>query len=450
VNFRVKQWIVAALSLFFLGSLITVGFIESGRLLPEKKAKVVVTAKNEGCVNCHAEKSPGIVSQWKDSRHAPLGVGCVDCHQAKKEDPDAWEHEGSLVATVVSPKDCARCHAKVAKEFTNSHHAKAAQFIGSLDNFLGVVVEGAPAAIGGCQKCHGSTVKVLKSGKLDPSTWPNSGVGRINPDGSNGTCSACHARHTFSAAQARQPENCGKCHMGPDHPQIEIYNESKHGIVFRARIKEMNLDSRSWVVGKDYTAAPTCATCHMSATKDLPITHDVGKRISWTLRPVVSKKLKNWEAKRKDMQNVCAACHGPDFTKSFYTQYDNIIGLYNEKFAVPARDIMLALKKEGKITSTPFDDKIEWTFFELWHHEGRRARMGASMQGPDYTQWHGFYEVAKHFYFKFIPEAEKLSPGLTERFVKGKHHQWRKGMTKAQIQQMLDFYQKRYGAEEKK
>ena len=22
----------------------------------------------------------------------------------------------------------------------------------------------------------------------------------------------------------------------------------------------------SWIVGKDYTAAPTCATCHMSAT----------------------------------------------------------------------------------------------------------------------------------------------------------------------------------------
>ncbi|MBT4094799.1 MAG: hydroxylamine oxidoreductase, partial [Nitrospinaceae bacterium] len=308
MNFRVKQWIVAVLSLFFLGSLITVGFIESGRLLPEKKAKVVVTAKNESCVNCHTEKSPGIVKQWEDSRHAPLGVGCVDCHAAKKGEPDAWEHEGSLIATIVSPKDCARCHEKVAKEFTDSHHSKAAKFIGSLDNFLGVVVEGAPAAINGCQKCHGSTVKVLKSGKLDPATWPNTGVGRINPDGSNGACTACHSRHTFSAAQARQPENCGKCHMGPDHPQIEIYNESKHGIAFRARINEMNLDSKSWIVGKDYSAAPTCATCHMSATRDLPITHDVGKRISWTLRPVISKKLKNWEAKRKDMQNVCSAC----------------------------------------------------------------------------------------------------------------------------------------------
>ena len=47
------------------------------------------------------------------------------------------------------------------------------------------------------------------------------------------TCTACHGRHEFSAAQARTPDTCGKCHMGPDHPQIEIYNESKHGIAYR-------------------------------------------------------------------------------------------------------------------------------------------------------------------------------------------------------------------------
>ncbi len=233
--------------------------------------------------------------------------------------------------------------------------------------------------------------------------------------------------------------------MGPDHPQIEIYKASKHGINFYANREKMNMDSAKWVVGKDYSAAPTCATCHMSATKDLPITHDVGKRISWTLRPVVSRKLENWEAKRKDMKKVCAACHSPVFTDSFYKQYDNVIRLYNDKFAKPALNIMNALKKTGKVSSTPFDDKIEWTFFELWHHEGRRARMGASMQGPDFTQWHGFYEVAKHFYTKFLPEAEELSPGIGDKFVKGPDHAWRKGLSKAQIPKMLSFYEKRYG-----
>ena len=34
--------------------------------------------------------------------------------------------------------------------------------------------------------------------------------------------------------------------------------------------------------------------------------------------------------------------------------------------------------------------------------------MGASMMGPDYTHWHGTYEIAKHFYVKYIPELEHL------------------------------------------
>jgi len=29
--------------------------------------------------------------------------------------------------------------------------------------------------------------------------------------------------------------------------------------------------------------------------------------------------------------------------------------------------------------------------------------------GPDYTHWHGTYEVAKHFYSEFIPELEDLA-----------------------------------------
>ena len=64
----------------------------------------------------------------------------------------------------------------------------------------------------------------------------------------------------------------------------------------------MNLESKSWIAGKDYSAAPTCATCHMSAAKNLPVTLDVGKRINWTLRPVISTMLENWEAKRKNMK----------------------------------------------------------------------------------------------------------------------------------------------------
>ena len=419
---------------------------------------------NERCVACHQEKTPGIVGQWKDSKHSRAGVGCLECHGAAASDPDGFLHEGARVATVVTPKDCAQCHEAEGNEFQASHHARATEFIGSLDNVLGEVIEGPQAAANGCQQCHGSTVKILADEKgvplkdalgqprLDPATWPNTGIGRVNLDGSRGTCTACHSRHSFSSAMARQPEVCGKCHMGPDHPQAEIYQESKHGIAFRTRIGEMNLSSERWVVGKDYSAAPTCSTCHMSATPTQRITHDVGARISWTLRPVVSKKLENWEKRRDAMKDTCRQCHGSAFVDSFYTGFDRTVELWNTKFAVPAQDIMNALRAQKKLTPTPFDEALEWSFYRLWHHEGRRARMGASMQGPDYTQWHGFFEVAENFYFRFLPEAKEAAHGdpevlkVIQRVQDMGEHAWMKGMSPEERARIDQFYKDRYGA----
>lgn len=269
-----------------------------------------VSAEGPACLDCHTGTTPGIVQQWRESAHAKKSVDCNACHRANETDPAAFDHYGQRIAVIVTPNYCARCHSKEVEQFEESHHAQAAQFIGSLDNMLGEVVEGGPAAVNGCRQCHGSEVKHLKDGKFDPDTWPNSGIGRVNPDGSRGSCAACHGRHSFSSAVARQPENCGKCHLGPDHPQIEIYSESKHGIQFRANLAKMNLDSKFWVVWKDYSAAPTCATCHMSATMTQSVTHDVGDRISVTLRPVISKKLENWEKRRAAMQDVFELSRG--------------------------------------------------------------------------------------------------------------------------------------------
>src|SRR5262249_28653378 len=172
---------------------------------------------------------------------------------------------------------------------------------------------------------------------LHPSTYPNHGIGRLNLDGSRGSCSACHSRHDFSARRARQPENCGNCHLGPDHPQKEIYEESKHGVAYRDLRDFMNLNSPRWVLGKDYSQAPTCATCHMSGnTRNKgEITHDPGERISWTNRPPVSLWMDTdenhkvvtetdpvkraalikdtGEAKRGRMKTVCSHCHTGDY-----------------------------------------------------------------------------------------------------------------------------------------
>ncbi|MBN2797884.1 MAG: hypothetical protein JXX28_01940 [Deltaproteobacteria bacterium] len=366
-------------------------------------------AEEAACMTCHKERNPGLYTQWYHSEHGKHGVTCFDCHSADKGDADAWMHEGALIATLVTPKDCGACHEQQANEVHASYHAHAGEILQSADAYLAHAVGGDPAAVAGCESCHGVTmlIDLTQENHLSRETWPNQGIGRINPDGSKGSCTACHPRHSFDKAQARQPEACGKCHLGPDHPQMEIYQESKHGNAYYTNRDLMNLRSDRWIVGQDYAAAPTCATCHMSATGTQGVTHDVGARISWTLRPPISTHKEGWEAKRDNMQDVCSACHQETFVDGHYRQFDGAVNLYNEKFAVPATAIMDKVKARGVMEGqAAFSNDIEWVYWEIWHHEGRRARHGAAMMGPDYTWWHGFYEVGHHFYFEFLPMAE--------------------------------------------
>ena len=343
-----KRWVIGVLGLLFLLSLVAVQWLEVSRRRHEagdSRASVVAPAASRQCVDCHSQVSTGIVDHWTGSTHAEKGVACVDCHQAEARTPTRSTTTAQPIATIVTPRDCARCHPTEAAEFSASHHAKAGNILASLDNFLAETVEGSrvpfsphsptpgkavdrgqrpgasqlglpavPRPLVALEASDGGliTVRDLKpdesgqptdmaavgrivrneSGKplFSSTTWPNTGIGRLNLDGSLGSCSACHSRHDFSPRRARQPENCGKCHLGPDHPQKEIYDESKHGVAFRDLLGEMNLDAKTWVLGKDYSAAPTCATCHMCANmrNGGKVTHDPGERISWTNRPPVS------------------------------------------------------------------------------------------------------------------------------------------------------------------
>ncbi len=451
----------------------------------------IMAEEVDSCVKCHEKKTPGIFGQWKNSKHSEAGVGCYDCHGAEEGEIDAFKHMGKHIAIIVSPKDCSNCHEKEFEEQNNSHHANAGQILGSLDNMLGEVIGGEPAVNAGCRQCHGSAVKVDDTGHPTADTWPNTGMGRINPDGSKGSCAACHARHEFSVKQARQPESCGKCHLGPDHPQIEIWNESKHGILYHANREDLKLDSDKWRAGIEYFTGPTCASCHMSAAGEEGVTHDVGERISWTLRPPVSGKLNlvkyedgtqddilgenlelpskgdmyksksgkmkkvssvmSWQNRRNNMQEVCSQCHQANFVEGAYKQFDDVVNLYNDKFAKPCKAIIAELHEKGIISKADFDDPIEWTWWEIWHHEGRRARHGAAMQGPDYTWWHGMYEVGKHFYQKFIPQlkeaaGEELAKELLEKYVYSQPgHEWhRDGMNKEALRKIQEFYKERY------
>ena len=132
-------------------------------------------------------------------------MNCFDCHQADPGDDDAIDHEGAVIATIVSPKDCGRCHDTEHRQQEGSVHAEAVSLIQNRIPAMTVNLSGSAMLAGGCAQCHGSRVEVRGDGTLNPDTWPNSGIGRINPDGSKGSCSACHGRHQFSKAQAREP-----------------------------------------------------------------------------------------------------------------------------------------------------------------------------------------------------------------------------------------------------
>ncbi len=424
--------------------------------------------EGKACIDCHAKSSAGLTHQWKNSAHAQANVNCLDCHLAYEDDSDAMEHEGSIIATIVSPKDCGRCHETEFKQQEGSVHTKAVSLINNRMPALAEHFGSLSINDAGCAKCHGSQVRVKGDGTLDPSSWPNSGIGRINPDGSLGSCSACHGRHQFSKAQAREPAACTFCHSGPDSPDKSIYETSRHGMMFAAHKADMNLDSDTWVAGKDYSAAPTCVSCHMGAAGKMKATHDVGMRDSWNLNAAVStqqylvifedgdkrelstsdpvprkgesiskmdgsmgkvKAVATPKRRRDAMSKTCLECHSKNFTHGALQQFDKVVELYNEKYGKPAQNIMQTLYSDNLLTPLPFDEPLEITYWSLWHNGGTRARHGAAMGSPSNT-WEGMSDVGKLFYGKFLAQVREVAgkekaEALLQQFIQtSEHHDW--------------------------
>jgi hypothetical protein len=94
------------------------------------------------------------------------------------------------------------------------------------------------------------------------------------------------------------------------------------------------------------------------------------------------------------MQSVCTECHNANFVESFYAQADALTQAVNA-WVAESDELIAELKRQELVSAAPFDEPIDFEYFELWHHWGRTAKFGGWMQGPDYTQWHGAYEVLR-------------------------------------------------------
>ncbi len=388
----------------------------------------------KACIECHKKMHPGLFFDWAASRHANANITCLDCHAAEEFDPDVsqshYEEYNGIeseygkkeymvpVSGVVTPKDCSRCHPDEAMQFSKSKHANTLEIIWKIDPWLNDGMNSDFERINGCYHCHG-TILASDGKDLNSDTWPNVGIGRLNLDGSKGSCTSCHTRHRFSVMEARKPEACGQCHLGPDHPQIEIYMESKHGDIYTAFGDQYNWDAApgTWTPGVDFRG-PTCASCHMSgAGEKLFTSHDVTERLAWELQAPLTVRPSefaafpaktNWQAEREKMETVCMQCHGKRWTQAHFFQLDKAVEEYNNVYFKPAKAKLDELYEKNLLDKTRFfDEVLEVEYYELWHHEGRRARMGAAMMAPDYSWWHGFYECKKRFN-TFMEEANHL------------------------------------------
>ncbi|MCD6384387.1 hydroxylamine oxidoreductase [Candidatus Sumerlaeota bacterium] len=368
------------------------------------------------CIECHKKETPGLFTDWTLSAHAKANITCYDCHHAESTDKDISQKHFTVyregeekvpVSGVVTPKDCSRCHPDEVKEYSRSKHSHTLEIIWKLDPWLRKGMNNETERMTGCYVCHGSILKITQ-GELDPATWPNVGVGRVNLDGSRGSCTSCHTRHRFSLAEARKPEACGQCHLGPDHPQMEIYAESKHGSIYAASGSRWRFDSApgSWTPGVDYRA-PTCASCHLSGSGGVVTTHDVTERLSWELQAPLSVRPSefkpfpartDWKKEREKMRQICLQCHSPLWTDNHFKNLDSAVENYNNLYYKPIKAVIDKLYQKKLLNDKRyFDEELEVEFYELWHHEGRRARMGVAMMAPDYAWWHGFYECKKRF-----------------------------------------------------
>ena len=302
------------------------------------------------------------------------GVNCMDCHQAEATDPDAIKHEGQIIATIVSPKDCARCHEVEFRDQQGSVHAEAYSLIKDripalADNLTGVAVH----AAAGCDQCHGSRVKVKGDGTLDPDDlaefW--------HRPYQSGRLQGLLLGLSWPASLLQGPgPGAGGLRALPFRPRLARRGDlrglqARHDLCRPAASNESGC-TRMGRRASDYTAAPTCATCHMGAAGKLPSTHDVGHAQCLGLNSPVSqrqylvvledggkleipagapvpkrgeeiqkldgglakvKAVVTPERRRQAMSLVCLECHSKALTQGFMKQFDDLVELFNTKFA---------------------------------------------------------------------------------------------------------------------
>lgn len=326
----------------------------------------------EQCVNCHQSLTPGAFHAWENSGHAKLDairslsngqdaryykkdklaeveknlvkqgvlkegeplkeVGCIDCHG--KVGAQSIRHDKDLI--MPDRAHCGSCHvqefaeAESEKEqqwpqgqWGKGHPSHAVDWEANVETAVWAGMAEREIAQG-CDQCHYQQNK----------------------------CDGCHTRHTFSAAEARQPEACATCHNGVDHNEWENFSLSKHGTVYQTHKSNWNFEAplKDALTKGGYTA-PTCQYCHFEFNGEF--SHNLVRKVRWGFNPTptIADNLKHpWFEGRKESWNAtCANCHSPSFAKAYLDAADKgtLAGLKVEQ---EAKQVVEGLFKDGLLT----------------------------------------------------------------------------------------------------
>jgi hypothetical protein len=348
------------------------------------------------CVTCHEKVTPQIVKDWKAGKMSYL-FACDKCHG----NAHMKGAEDAKLAVMPTAKTCQPCHGKQVEQFSNGKHALAWIALNAMPetaNQPKVIMEG----MKGCGGCH-----------------------RIALEG--GKCDSCHTRHKFSKAEAKTPGACATCHMGFDHPQWEMYNTSKHGVIYNTE--------------GDTGRAPTCQTCHMqegnhgvitswgflalrlpeedkewmadrvSILQALGVLDNDGKptgRLDVIKAGKVARlSREEWQQHRDKMINTCKQCHSEDYAKKNLENADQVIKEADKLTAQAIREVQ-GLYKDGilkKPENVPFSvdtlrfydapTPIEQKLYVMMLEHRMRTFQGAFHMNPDYMHWYGWAELKR-------------------------------------------------------
>lgn len=331
------------------------------------------------CMACHQERTPGLFQSWVESKHAQKGVHCMTCH---------IDHQAATEQkAMVFPEKCGECHPKQLEEFQKSRHSIGFDRMRIQGEYLGIPQEIRTAF---CERCHMIQKK----------------------------CNSCHTSHRFSLKESRDPDTCGSCHLGPDHPHKEMYETSLHGTIYK--------------ITQNPERAPRCITCHMPNG-----THNssfgIARGPAGTRSVVVDLKevpisKEEAERRREEMIGICTQCHSGRFARE---QLENADQVKEEGFQLQekGKEVIRGVETEGLLYPSvaeriphPTEGRqlvladpqlyigtshIERLFFTMFKFHNIRVWKSGYHFSPAYTHGHGWEEMQLDL-IDIQDEAKKL------------------------------------------